>query len=73
MEVTYQLRTLGLNEARSKGMLNIKVIGNYISFLKRGETQNFDSRRRNREVLMLVGFSRYGFELELIFKFLFIF
>jgi hypothetical protein len=71
-EVTYQLRTLGLNEARSNGTLNIKVIGNYISFLKRGETQNFDIRRRNHEALRLIGFSRYGFQLESIFKFCFL-
>jgi hypothetical protein len=68
-EVTYRLRTLGLNEARSKGMLNIKVIGNYIDSLRRVKTQNFDVGRMKWEGLKLKGFLSYDFELESIFKF----
>jgi hypothetical protein len=64
---------LGLIKARLDETLNIEVVGNPISFLKRGETQNFDIREGNHEALKLIGFSRYGFELESIFKFLLIF
>jgi hypothetical protein len=60
-------------EARLEETLNIEVVGNSISFLKRGETQNFDIRQINHEALKLIRFSRYGFELESIFKFLLIF
>jgi hypothetical protein len=66
-EVTYRLWTLGLNEARSKGTLNIKVIGNYIDSLKRVKTQNFDIRQTKRKGLKLKGFLSYDFELESIF------
>jgi hypothetical protein len=31
------------------------------------KTQNFDIGRRNHEVLKSIGFSRYDFELDLIF------
>jgi hypothetical protein len=60
-------------EARSGETLNIKVIGNYIYFLERVGTQNFDIRRRNNEGLKFIGFLRYDFELVSIFKFLLIF
>jgi hypothetical protein len=60
-------------EARFEGTLNIIVIGNSISFLRRVETQNFSTGRRDHEGLNLGGFSRYDFKLELIFKFLLIF
>jgi hypothetical protein len=53
--------------------MNIEVVGNSISFIKRGETHNFDNRQRNHEALKLIEFSRYDFELESIFKFLLIF
>jgi hypothetical protein len=66
-EVTYRLWTLGLNEARSKGTLNIKVIGNYTDSLNRVKTQNFDIVRTKREGLKLKGFLSYDFELESIF------
>jgi hypothetical protein len=59
----------GLNWSKIGGTLDIEVVGNFISFVKRGETQNFDNRRRNHEALKLIGFSRYAFELESIFKF----
>jgi hypothetical protein len=68
-EVTYRPRTLGINEARSIGMLNIKIIGNYINSLKRVKTHNFDVGRTKREGLKLKGFLSYDFELESIFKF----
>jgi hypothetical protein len=42
-EMTYRLRNVGSNEARSKETLNIKVIGNFINSLKRVKTQNFDT------------------------------
>jgi hypothetical protein len=66
-EVTYRLQNLSLIAARSEKTLNIKVVGNSISFLERVETQNFDTGRRNHEVLKSIGFSRYDFELDLIF------
>jgi hypothetical protein len=66
-EVTYRLQNLSLIAARSEETLNIKVVGNSISFLERVETQNFDTGRRNHEVLKSIGFSRYDFELDLIF------
>jgi hypothetical protein len=46
--------------------LNIEIVGNSISFLKRVESQKFDTERRNHEALKLIGFSRYDFKLELI-------
>jgi hypothetical protein len=66
-EATYRLRTLGLNEAGSKGMPNIKVIGNYINSLKRVKTQNFDIERTKWKGLKLKGFLSYDIELESIF------
>jgi hypothetical protein len=42
-DVTFRLWDLDLIEARSEEMLNIEVVGNSISFLKRGDTQNFDT------------------------------
>jgi hypothetical protein len=44
-----------------------------MSFLKRVETQNFNTGRRNHEGLELIRFSRYDFELGSIFKFLLVF
>jgi hypothetical protein len=67
-EVTYWLWNLGLNEARSKETLNIKVIGNFINSLKRVKTQNFDSGGRNNEVLNLGGFFRWDFESKSFFS-----
>jgi hypothetical protein len=52
---------------RSEVTLNTKVIGNFISFLKRMETHNLDTGQRNHEVLKLIGFSRYDFKFESIF------
>jgi hypothetical protein len=73
-DVTSQLWYLGLIEARSEETLNIEVVGNSISFLKREKTQNFDIKQWNHEALKLIKFLRYGFELESIFlKFLLIF
>jgi hypothetical protein len=72
-DVICQLWNLSLMEARSVVTLNIGVVGNSISFLKRVETQNFDTRWRNHEGLKLIGFSRYDFELESNFKFFFVF
>jgi hypothetical protein len=54
--------------------LNNKVIGDVINSLKRVEMQDFDIKRRNYEAVELVRFSRYDYELELIFlKFLLVF
>jgi hypothetical protein len=39
-DITSQLWDLDLIEARSEEILNIEVMWNSISFLKRGETQN---------------------------------
>jgi hypothetical protein len=72
-DVTSRLRDLGLNEARLEETLNIEIIGNYVSFLKRLKTQNFNIGQRNHGALKLEGFSRYEFELESIFKFLLVF
>jgi hypothetical protein len=69
-EVIYRPRKLSIMKVRSGGAPNTKVIGKLISFLKRVGTQNFDTGRRNHEVLKLIGFSRYDIELESIFKFL---
>jgi hypothetical protein len=55
---------------RLEETLNIKVVWNFISSLKRVETKNFDTGQRNQEGLKLVGFLRYYFEFESIFKFL---
>jgi hypothetical protein len=41
-EVTYQLQNLSLEEERPKETLNIKSVGDFISSLKKVETQNFD-------------------------------
>jgi hypothetical protein len=60
-------------EARFEGTLNIKVIRNSVGFLKRVETQNFNTGRRDHQGLNLEGFSKYDFKLKLIFKFLLIF
>jgi hypothetical protein len=60
-------------EARFEGTLNIKVIRNSVGFLKRVETQNFNTGRRDHEGLNLEGLSRYDFKLKSIFKFLLIF
>jgi hypothetical protein len=57
-------------EARFEGILNIKIVGNSIRFLKRVKIQNFDAWRRKHEALNLEGFSRWDFELEPIVKFL---
>jgi hypothetical protein len=53
--------------------MNIEVVGNFLSFLKRVETQNCGTGRMDHEGLKLEGFSRYDFKLESIFKFLLIF
>jgi hypothetical protein len=52
--------------------MNIKVVGDFISSLKRVETQNLDIRRRDYEAIKLVGFSRYDYDLESIFSFNFL-
>jgi hypothetical protein len=62
-----------LEEPRPKETLNINVIGDFINSPKRVETQNFDIGRRNFEAVKLVGFSRYDYDLELIFKILLVF
>jgi hypothetical protein len=69
-EVTYRLQNLGLEESRPKETLNIKVVGDFINSLKMMETQNFDIGQRNYEVVKLVGLSRYGYDLDSIFKFI---
>jgi hypothetical protein len=54
--------------------LNSEVVENSIRFLKRVETQNFDTERRNHEGWNLIGLSRYDFESESIFfKFILVF
>jgi hypothetical protein len=60
-------------EARLGKTLNIEVVGDSIRFLKRVETQNFDIRQGNHEVLRLEGFSGYDFKSESFFKFLLVF
>jgi hypothetical protein len=72
-KVTYQLQNLILEEPRPKKTLNIKVVGDFINSLKRMEIQKFDIKRRNYEVVKLVGFSRYDYDLESIFMFLLVF
>jgi hypothetical protein len=47
--------------------LNNNTVGNFISSLRRVGTQNFNIRRMNYEMVKLVGFSRYDYELESIF------
>jgi hypothetical protein len=69
-KVIYRLWELDLIEARSGKTLNIEVVGNSISILKRVKTQNFDTKRKNQEVLKLIGFLIYDFQFESIFKFL---
>jgi hypothetical protein len=64
---------LVLEEERPKETLNIKVVEDFINSLKRVETQNFNIGRRNYEAVKLVGFSRYDYNLESIFKFLLVF
>jgi hypothetical protein len=54
-------------EARLGKTLNIEVVGDFTSFLKRVKTQNFDIGRWNHEVLGLEGFSGYDFKSESIF------
>jgi hypothetical protein len=54
-------------EARLGKTLNIEVVGDFTSFLKRVKTQNFDIGRWNHEVLRLEGFSGYDFKSESIF------
>jgi hypothetical protein len=44
-DVTSRLRVLSVVGARSGDALNIKVVGNFVSFLNRVETRNFDIRR----------------------------
>jgi hypothetical protein len=72
-DVIYRLRNLSLIKAKFGETLNIEVVGNFISLLKRVETQNFYTGRRKHEGLNLIGFLRYDFNLELIFKFLLVF
>jgi hypothetical protein len=66
-EVTYRLRNLSLMKVRFGETLNSEVVENSIRFLKRVETQNFDTERRNHEGWNLIGLSRYDFESESIF------
>jgi hypothetical protein len=66
-EAIYQLWNLSLMKAKSGKTLNIKVVENSISFLKRVEIQNFDTGQRDHKGLKLMEFSRYDFELESIF------
>jgi hypothetical protein len=56
-------------EVRFGETLNSEVIENFISFLKRVETQNFDTERKNHEALRWEGFSIYNLESESIFFF----
>jgi hypothetical protein len=49
---------LGLIETKYEETLNANFIGNFMSFLKRVGTHNFDTGRRNHEVLKLIGSSR---------------
>jgi hypothetical protein len=53
--------------------LNNNTVGNFISSLRRVGTQNFNIRRMNYEMVKLVGFSRYDYELESIFLIFFCF
>jgi hypothetical protein len=41
-EITYPLQNLSAIEARIKETLNIEVVGKFVRFLKRVETQSFD-------------------------------
>jgi hypothetical protein len=66
-EVTYWLQNLILEEPRPKKTLNIKVIGDFINSLRRGETRNFDTGWKNHEGSKLIRFLRYNFELEIFF------
>jgi hypothetical protein len=66
-EVTYRLRNLSLMKVRFGETLNSEVVENSIRFLKRVETQNFGTERRNHEGWNLIGLSRYDFESESIF------
>jgi hypothetical protein len=66
-EAIYQLWNLSLMKAKSGETLNIKVVENSISFLKRVEIHNFDTGRRDHKGSKLMEFSRYDFELESIF------
>jgi hypothetical protein len=45
-------------------------VGNFITFLKDGETHDFDIGQKSYELLKLREFPGYDFEFELIFKFL---
>jgi hypothetical protein len=58
---------LGWIEARIAETLNNKDVGNFISFIRRVGTQNFDIGRKEHEGLKLKEFSRYDFESESIF------
>jgi hypothetical protein len=64
-------RALSVIEAKSGETLDIEVIENSISFVRRVETQNFDAGRKDHEGLKREWFSRYDFELESIFLSLF--
>jgi hypothetical protein len=61
-EMTYRLRNLSLKKAWSEETLHVEVVGNFISSLKRVETQNFDIRRRDHEGFNLEGFSSCDFK-----------
>jgi hypothetical protein len=54
-------------KARFVETLNNKVVGDFISSLRRVGTQNFNIGRMEHEGLKLKRFSRYDFESELIF------
>jgi hypothetical protein len=46
--------------------MNTKVLENFITFLMRGRTQNFDLERRRYDWLKLIEFTRYDFHFKLI-------
>jgi hypothetical protein len=55
---------------RTGGAMNTKVLDNFITFLTRGRTQNFDLERRNCDRLKLNDTISYDFSLRVNFKFL---
>jgi hypothetical protein len=46
--------------------MNTKVLDNFITFLTRGRTQNFNFERRNYDYLKLIELTRYDFQFKLI-------
>jgi hypothetical protein len=61
IEIPGQIGDLSLLPMKTGRTMNTMILENFITFLTRGRTQNFDLEQRNYDHLRLSDITRYGF------------